>query len=79
MYLQSTINDLDLWLEAFDDYVTISQPKAVGNDKLLRSLLLATAGMEMRKIVAGLSLQDDTFKTLISAVRKYFQPVKNVI
>ena len=73
-----TIADFELWYEAFTDYVNIMY-KDTPDDEKFRRLFLAIGGLEIRRIVKGLVLADDKFVTLIAAVRKYFQPVKNVI
>ena len=73
------IGELDLWLEAFDDYTKISHKASLDDDDMLRSLLLATAGLEIRRIVNGLTLADKKYTTLREALRSYFCPVKNVV
>ena len=43
------------------------------------SLFLAIGGLELRKLVHRLNLPDKKFQTLIDCVKKYLQPVKNVL
>ena len=74
-----TLKDFELWYEAFIDYVTITQDASKLDDQRYRSLFLAIGGLEIRRIVNGLTLADNKFNTLVDAVKKYFQPVKNVI
>ena len=73
----TNVTDLKLWLEAFEDYMLISYPKA--DDKQKRSLFLAIGGMQLRRVVNRLTLDDEKFDTLLDAVCKYFQPVKSVV
>ena len=72
-----TITDFELWYEAFTDYVEVAHEKA--DDAKLRKLFLAIGGLEIRRVVKGLTLADNNFSTLIAAVKKYFQPVRNII
>ena len=74
---KTTISDFFLRLEAFDDYVVITEKNP--HDARLRSLFLALGGMELRQVVKGLHLADDKFATLRNAFKHYFQPIKNVV
>lgn len=72
-----TINDFQLWLEAFNDYVEIAHEKA--DDVKKKKLFLAVGGLELRRLVNGLNLDDNSFETMVRAVKHHFQPVKNVV
>ena len=75
---ETTIDDLTLWLEAFDDYVTLTQSENISYERK-RTLLLAVGGLELRKIINGLTLADDKYETLISGLKHYLQPIVNVL
>ena len=68
-----SVSDFNLWCEAF----LLTQEKR--DDDFLRSLFLAIGGLELRKLVHGLNLPAKKFQTLIDFVKKYLQPVKNVL
>ena len=71
-----TIKDFELWYDAFNDYVAITQDPSKLDDKRYRSLFLAIGGLEIRRIVNGLTLADNTFSTLVDAVKNIFNLLK---
>jgi len=75
---ETNIDDLNLWLEAFNDYLMLTK-KTNETDDYKRSLFLAVGGLELRKIVHGLTLPDNSFDNLVKGVKHYFQPITNVL
>jgi len=74
---ETSYEDFLLWLEAFRDYLFLTNKKA--DDMYKKSLFLAVGGLDLRKIVNGLKLENDDFETLITALKKFIQPVKNIL
>jgi len=73
-----TYDDFVLWLEAFEDYVLLTQKKP--DDSLRIKLLLSVAGLELRKLVNNLPIADkNDFDAIIVSLKKYFKPVTNLI
>ena len=72
-----TIDFFNLWLEAFDDYTILNHPDADDNKK--RTLFLAVAGLEVRRLVSGLNVTDKSCEALITAIRNHLKPVKNTL
>jgi len=62
-----SVSDFNLWCEAFNDFVLLTQEKR--DDDFMRSLFLAIGGLELRKLVHGLNLPDKKFQTLIDCVK----------
>ena len=70
------VSSLKLWLDAFVDYVELGHPGI--DDKKKRQLFLTIAGLPTRRLVSGLTLCDDSYATLITALEKHVQPVKSI-
>ena len=73
----ANLDDFELWMEAFTDYIKVTQEGADNEMKI--SLFLSIGGMELRRVVKGLQVDDKKFDSMVTAVRKYFRPVKNVV
>ena len=71
------IDDFNLWLEAFGDYVELTRKNV--DDQLKKTLFLSIAGLEMRRLVNGLTITDDKFESIIIAIKKFLKPVTNII
>ena len=69
--------NLNIWLDAFDDFVDLSYDKIDDNKKV--KLFLTVAGIETRRIASTLTLADNKFSTLVDAIRRYVQPVKSAL
>ena len=41
--------------------------------------MLAVGGLDLRKVVNGLTLKDDKFETLIDSLNEFLKPIKNVV
>lgn len=72
-----SVEDFDLWVEAFNDYLLLKEPEA--DDKRKSTYFLSIGGLSLRRVVKGLELRDAQFTTLLEAVRHYFQPLRNVV
>ena len=70
-------DDFLLYIEAFSDYVLLTQKKI--DDDVKRKLFLTVAGLRVRKVAQGLDLKDNTFDSLIDGLKKHLKPVKNII
>jgi len=71
------ITGLNLWLDAFEDYIELAQPSIDESKK--RMLFLTVAGLEVRKLASGLTILDSGYQSLVDALRKHVQPVKSVV
>ena len=71
-------DDFLLYLDAFNDYVFLTQDATIDDSKKIK-LLLAIGGLSLRKIVNGLNLVDKKFSTLINVVKKYMKPVTDLV
>ena len=74
----TSYDDFLLYLDAFNDYVFLTQDATIDDSKKIK-LLLAIGGLSLRKIVNGLNLVDNKFSTLINAVKKYMKPVTDLV
>ena len=72
-----TYSDFLLWLEAFNDFVSLTQDDV--DDKLNIKLFVSIGGLELRKLVNNLPVTDDKFSSTIAAFKKYFKSVTNLI
>ena len=74
---ETTYSDFLLWLEAFNDFVSLTKDDV--DVKLNIKLFLSIGGLELRKLVNNLQVTDDKFSSTIAALKKYFKPVTNFI
>ena len=65
---ETAIDDLTLWLAAFDDNLTLTQNDNISNERK-RTLLLAVGGLELRKVINSLTLADNKYEALSSGLK----------
>ena len=75
---ETAIDDLTLWLAAFDDNLTLTQNDNISNERK-RTLLLAVGGLELRKVINSLTLADNKYQALSSGLKHYLQPIVKVL
>ena len=73
-----SFDDFLLWLEAFKDFVFITQKENI-DDKFKKTLFITIGGLELRKVVNSLNLPDDKFDSMIIALKKFIRPIKNLV
>ena len=61
-----SFDDFLLWLEAFEDFVCITQKENI-DDKFKKTLFITIGGLELRKVVNSLNLPDEKFDSMIIA------------
>ena len=72
-----TYDDFLIYCEAFTDFLKLAKNEA--DDESKRILFLSVAGLEIRKLVNGLTTADDKFDTLITSLKNYFKPITNLV
>ena len=72
-----SFDDFLLWLEAFKDFVLITQKENI-DDKFKKKLFISFGGLELRKVVNSLNLPDDNFDSMIVALKNFIRPIKNL-
>ena len=66
-----------LWMSAFNDYVDLTQTSPTSDLKI--KLFLSVAGLDVRKLVGGLTPIDSKFDSLIGSLKSHLKPAMNTV